>query len=216
MGQVIAIIDYGSGNLRSVEKAFARAARQAGLAARVCVTDDPDVIGRADRLVLPGVGAFTACMDGLRARDGVVEALEQAVLVHARPFLGICVGMQLLAERGFEFGEHAGLGWIPGDVRQMELADPALSCPHMGWNVVTGLSHRPIPQSMDGAAFYFAHSFHFVPENDMHALCVTHHGGPIVAAVRRDNILGLQFHPEKSQSAGLAVINAFLTWTPDP
>jgi glutamine amidotransferase len=213
MTQAVAIIDYGSGNLRSVEKAFERAARESGVARTVSVTDDPETIAGADRVVLPGVGAFAACMAGLTARTGVVEALEHAVLVNGRPFLGICVGMQLLAEYGREFGDHQGLGWIPGAVQAIEVSG-ALTTPHMGWNAVEAKAASSPLAAFDGAAFYFAHSFHFVPENDTHVYGVTRHGGPLVASVGRDNILGVQFHPEKSQAAGIGLIGAFLGWAP--
>ncbi len=212
MSQTVAIIDYGSGNLRSVARAFERATAEAGIDATITVTDDAEIIGAADRVALPGVGAFGACMDGLKARDGVIEALEHAALVRAQPFLGICVGMQLLAESGLEFGEHAGLGWIPGHVIAIDAA--GVEVPHMGWNTINGHARRQIPKQLEGKSFYFAHSFHFEPENDAHIFGVTDHGGDIVAAVGRDNILGVQFHPEKSQSAGIDVIAAFLKWTP--
>lgn len=214
MAQVTAIIDYGSGNLRSVEKAFERSAREAGFAVRIIVTDDAEVIAGADRIVLPGVGAFEACMNGLAARTGVIEALEHAVLVRAQPFLGICVGMQLLATRGLEFGEHSGLGWIDGQVEAIDGASLGVTSPHMGWNEVKVKSPRPAAMINDGAAYYFLHGFHFVPENDVHALAFTHHGQDLVAAIGRDNILGVQFHPEKSQAAGLGLIAKFLAWQP--
>ncbi len=212
MVQTVAIVDYGSGNLRSVTRAFERAAAEAGLAATICVTDQADRIAEADRIALPGVGAFRACMDGLKARSGVIQALEHAALVRAQPFLGICVGMQLLAESGREFGEHQGLGWIPGKVAPIEAPDVAI--PHMGWNVVTAPQGRALSDLIYGNAFYFAHSFHFVPENDAHVYGVTSHGAELVAAVGRDNIFGVQFHPEKSQSAGIDLIAGFLKWNP--
>lgn len=213
MAEKVAIIDYGSGNLRSVEKAVERAAREAGLARHVEVTDDPETIARADRLILPGVGAFSACMAGLSACDGVLEALEHAVLVAQRPFLGVCVGMQLLAAQGMEFGSSEGLGWIPGEVIPLE-PSPQYRAPHMGWNEVTALSHHPVFEGLDGEAFYFAHSFQFAVENDAHRLGITDHGGPVTALVGRDNLIGAQFHPEKSQRAGLAFLGAFLSWSP--
>ncbi len=212
MSQTVAIIDYGSGNLRSVARAFERAATEAGVATTIDVTDDADIIGGADRIALPGVGAFAACMAGLKARDGVIEALEHAALARKRPFLGICVGMQLLAETGREFGDHAGLGWIPGSVVPIEAAD--IEVPHMGWNTIMGHARRRIPKLLEGKSFYFAHSFHFEPENDAHIYGVTAHGGDLVAAVGRDNLLGVQFHPEKSQSAGIDLIAGFLKWNP--
>lgn len=212
MVQTVAIVDYGSGNLRSVAKTFERAAAEAGLAATISVTDDAEEIAAADRIALPGVGAFRACMDGLRARNGVIEALEHAVLVRAQPFMGICVGMQLLAESGREFGEHQGLGWIPGRVGPIEAT--GLTIPHMGWNVVEAPAGRTISDLIEGKAFYFAHSFHFAPENEAHIYGVTMHGAELVAAVGRDNIFGVQFHPEKSQSAGVDLIAGFLKWNP--
>ena len=213
MAETLAIIDYGSGNLRSVEKAVERAAREAGLARHVTVTDDPDMIANADRLILPGVGAFAACMAGLAGRPGVIEAGEHAALVAGRPFLGICVGMQLLANRGLEFGASEGLGWIPGEVAP--LAHSAeFRAPHMGWNAVASLSHHPVFEGLDGEVFYFAHSFHFVPENASHVYGVTRHGQDIAALIGRDNLIGAQFHPEKSQAAGLAFLGAFLGWSP--
>ena len=213
MVQTAAIIDYGSGNLRSVAKAFERAARETGAAVSVRVTDDPETIAGSDRVILPGVGAFAACMDGLSARAGVIEALEHAALVEGRPFLGICVGMQLLADRGLEFGTHQGLSWIPGEVRAIEPDSADLSVPHMGWNIVTA-DAGPMVEALDGASFYFAHSYHFAPENEMHAQGFTEHGQKLVAAVGRDNLFGVQFHPEKSQAAGLDLIAAFLGWDP--
>ncbi len=212
MSQSVAIIDYGSGNLRSVARAFERAASESGIAATINVTDEADIVAAADRIALPGVGAFAACMEGLKARDGVIEALEHAALVRRQPFLGICVGMQMLAENGLEFGDHAGLGWIPGHVVPIEAAD--VEIPHMGWNTVSGPARGGVSNLLDGKSFYFAHSFHFEPENDAHIYGVTDHGGERVAAVGRDNLLGVQFHPEKSQSAGVGLIAGFLKWSP--
>lgn len=213
MAETLAIIDYGSGNLRSVEKAVARAAREAGLARHITVTDDPDVISKADRLILPGVGAFAACMNGLASRAGVLEAIEHAALVEQRPFLGICVGMQLLASRGLEFGSSDGLGWIPGAVTPLP-SSAEFRAPHMGWNDVTGRSHHPVFDQLDGEAFYFAHSYAFEAENAAHVLCVADHGREIAALIGRDNLLGAQFHPEKSQQAGLKFLANFLHWMP--
>ena len=214
MAQTIAIIDYGSGNLRSVEKAFERAAREHGLASRILVTDEPDLVGSADRLVLPGVGAFAACMEGLKGRAGVLEALEHAVLVEGRPFLGVCVGMQLLANLGMEFGSNYGLGWIPGKVVAINAKTSGVRAPHMGWNAVSVSAPHPLCDGLDGETFYFAHSYHFEVENSAHRYAVTDHGGRMAAAVGRDNIFGVQFHPEKSQKAGLALIANFLNWAP--
>ncbi len=218
MAQNVAIIDYGSGNLRSVEKALERAAREAGVDANIDVTDDAALIRRADRIVLPGVGAFRACMEGLRARPGVLEALEHVVLVEGRPFLGVCVGMQLLADRGREFGGHDGLGWIAGEVDLLPCPlpgdDPAFRVPHMGWNEVALRKPHPLFENIEDEAFYFAHSFRFVPENDANMIGVCHHGVRLAAAVGRDNIFGVQFHPEKSQTAGIALLKNFLQWSP--
>ena len=213
MAETVAIIDYGSGNLRSAEKAVERAAREAGLARRVLVTGEADAIAGADRLILPGVGAFSACMAGLAGRDGVLEALEHAVLVEERPFLGVCVGMQLLARQGMEFGSCEGLGWIPGTVEPLD-SSTEYRAPHMGWNRVTAVSRHPVFDALDGEAFYFAHSFQFVVENEACRLAVTEHGQTITALIGRDNLLGAQFHPEKSQRAGLAFLAAFLNWSP--
>lgn len=215
MTQSLCIVDYGSGNLRSVEKAFERAIRESNSNMRAVVTSDPDAIAAADRVVLPGVGAFGACMQGLQSLDGAISALEHAVLINARPFMGICVGMQLLAEEGVEFGRHRGLGWIPGCVREIENPAENLTLPHMGWSPVEPADYAVgMPAIAENASFYFAHSFHFEPENKSHVIALSHHGGSIVAAVGRDNIFGVQFHPEKSQAAGIALLSSFLTWTP--
>lgn len=213
MAQSVAIIDYGSGNLRSVAKAIERASRESGFEATISITDNSTAIRHADRLVLPGVGAFAACMEGLAARRGVLEALEHRVLVDRRPFLGICVGMQLLATQGLEFGPHQGLGWIPGIVKPLE-PKPGFRAPHMGWNKIDCSASHSVLSSTDSQVFYFAHSYHFEPENDAQAVAVTDHGGRIVAAILRDNILGVQFHPEKSQRSGLALLSGFLNWAP--
>ena len=216
MTERLAIIDYGSGNLRSVEKACLRVAREAGLAIDISVTASADDIAAADRIILPGVGAFAACRQGLAALPGVIEALEHAVLAEKRPFLGICVGMQLLASRGLEFGETDGLGWIAGDVKRLELSDPALRLPHMGWNKVTNTRPHPVLDVLgDGSDVYFVHSYYFDAENDIDITAICHYGEPFTAAVARDNILGVQFHPEKSQAKGLALLGAFLKWTPN-
>ncbi len=212
MAQQVAIIDYGSGNLRSVEKAFERAARESGLAAHFTVTDDAALIRAADRLVLPGVGAFGACMAGLSARAGLLEALEHGVLAMGRPFLGICVGMQLLADRSQEFGSHDGLGWIVGDVKPFDGA--GLRTPHMGWNEIAVPAPHPLLDGLHGEAFYFAHSYCFDPENNAHAVAFCDYGERFAAAVARDNIAGVQFHPEKSQRAGLRLLQNFLHWDP--
>lgn len=216
MSETIAIIDPGSGNLRSVEKAFERAARERGLDVRIAVTSAPEEVAAADRVVLPGVGAFAAGMAGLRAVDGMIAALENTVLASKRPFLGICVGMQLTAGRGLEFGETQGLGWFAGSVRRLEPADPALPVPHTGWNEVALTAPHPALSSLEAgpADFYFVHSYHFDAENASEVLGVTDYGGEIAAIVGRDNLIACQFHPEKSQAAGLALIGDFLEWRP--
>lgn len=210
--QTVALIDYGSGNLRSAERALAEAGRRTGLASDIVVTDDPERVRTADRLVLPGVGAFGACKAGLAARQGLLEAMDEAVHGRGAPFLGVCVGMQLLATRGLEFGEHAGLDWIPGEVRRLEPADPALSVPHMGWNTVETTRAHPLMEA--GEAMYFANSFAFAPADPEAVTGVSDHGGRFAAAVARGNIAGVQFHPEKSQAAGLALLGRFLAWRP--
>ncbi len=214
----VAIIDYGSGNLRSAEKAFQRAAREGGAGAEVFLTADAEDVRAADRIVLPGVGAFADCKSGLEALPGMREALEEAVRRRGAPFLGICVGMQLLATRGLEHGETPGFDWISGEVRAIEPADPALKIPHMGWNTLEPLQSHPLfdglPLGADGLNAYFVHSYHFVPAEESDVLARTDYGGPVVAAVARDNLLGFQFHPEKSQKLGLALIANFLRWTP--
>lgn len=199
---MIALIDYGAGNLKSVHNALIAAG-----ARDVMVTADADVVRKADRIVLPGVGAFGACAAGLRAVPGMVAALEDAVLARARPFLGVCVGMQLMATTGHEMGGHAGLGWIPGEVRILSAA-PGVRVPHMGWNDVVPTA--PHPLIVPGEA-YFLHSFAFTGEN---ILATTEHGDTVTAAIGRDNLLGVQFHPEKSQAYGLALIERFLAWRP--
>lgn len=201
----IALIDYGAGNLRSVENAL-RAAGATGLA----VTAEPEAVRTADRIVLPGVGAFGACMAGLAAIPGMVEALNEAAIRRARPFLGICVGMQLMADRGEEHGLHAGLGWIGGTVRPIAPSADA-KVPHMGWNDVTPARDHPL--IVPGEA-YFLHGYAFDVADPADRLAGTDHGGPITAAVGRDTLIGVQFHPEKSQAYGLAFLARFLDWTP--
>jgi glutamine amidotransferase len=208
----VALIDYGSGNLRSAEKALVRVA--AG-GAEIRVTDDPALIAAADRIVLPGVGAFAACMGALQTRSGVIEAMTEAVRGKGRPFLGICVGMQLLATRGLEFGETPGLDWIAGEVRKLEPAGPAFKIPHMGWNTLDGVADHPLFAPLqDGEAVYFTHSFAFYPQDAGDVAAWAEHGGRFPAAVARGNIAGVQFHPEKSQKAGLALLERFLEWRP--
>lgn len=209
--QTVAVIDYGSGNLRSAEKALIRAA---GDHVQVKVTCDPAVISGADRIVLPGVGAFAACMRAFQARPGLEEALNHAVRVQAKPFLGICVGMQLVATRGLEFGETAGLGWIDGDVRRITPADPAAKVPHMGWHELVKPHGPSVIAEIDSAPMYFTHSFAFYPDAEADVAAWVDHGGLFPAAIARDNIVGVQFHPEKSQSAGLALLARFLEWQP--
>ncbi|MDR3513109.1 MAG: imidazole glycerol phosphate synthase subunit HisH [Caulobacteraceae bacterium] len=213
--QSIALIDYGSGNLRSAEKALQRASRELGGAREVVTTDDPDIIARADRVVLPGVGAFAACMRALEARPGVVEAIGEAVVSRGAPFLGVCVGMQLLADRGLEFGETAGLGWIAGEVRRLQPDGSFFKVPHMGWNALEAVADHPLFDGLPpGAHMYFTHSFALYPADPAEAVAQTDHGGRFTAAVARDNIAGVQFHPEKSQAAGLSLLANFLEWRP--
>ncbi|MFZ5701762.1 MULTISPECIES: imidazole glycerol phosphate synthase subunit HisH [Pseudomonadota] len=204
MADRVALIDYGAGNLHSVHNAL----RAVG-AADVAVTDDPALVRAADRIVLPGVGAFAACMNGLSAIPGMIDALEDRVRGDRVPFLGICVGMQLLATRGLEHATHAGLGWIAGEVRAMD-ATPSIKVPHMGWNDVTPSDGAPL--IVPGEA-YFLHSYHFAAADADDVAAVTDHGGPVTAAVARGNILGVQFHPEKSQAYGLDLLRRFLDWT---
>ena len=214
----VAIIDYGSGNLRSAQKAFERAARDAGLSARIDLVQLPDGLRHADAVVLPGVGAFRDCRDGLLALSGMRQALEEAVMAAARPFLGICVGMQLMASRGIEHGEAQGFGWIEGDVDLIRPGDPALPVPHMGWNTLDVRNDHPLLAGVntgaDGEHAYFVHSYHLAPRHAGDVVAVTEYGGPITAMVARANMAGVQFHPEKSQSLGLRLIANFLAWRP--
>jgi imidazole glycerol-phosphate synthase subunit HisH len=210
----VAIIDYGSGNLRSAAKAFERAGRDAGLAADVMVTAEPEAVRDADRIVLPGVGAFGDCAAGLRAIPGMEETLNETVREKARPFLGICVGMQLMAARGLEHGTHQGLGWLEGDVVKIEPADPSLKIPHMGWNELEIVHEHPLLDGISATHAYFVHSYAFaVAEHDALVANVDY-AGPVTAMVAKDNMAGTQFHPEKSQELGLALIGNFLTWRP--
>lgn len=210
----IAIIDYGSGNLRSAAKAFERAGRDAGLAADVLVTSDPDAVRAAERIVLPGVGAFGDCRAGLDAIPGMVEALEEAVRKEAKPFFGICVGMQLMAERGLEHGVHKGLGWLKGDVVKIEPSDPSLKIPHMGWNELEVVNGHPLLEDMPATHAYFVHSYAFAVSDPSVLVARVDYGGPVTAMVAKDNMVGTQFHPEKSQALGLALIGNFLKWRP--
>ena len=216
--ETVAIIDYGSGNLHSAAKAFERAARESGRDARICLTADPDVVAAADRIVLPGVGAYADCRAGLDAVPGMVEAMTRAAQGAGRPFLGICVGMQLLASRGLEYATTAGLGWIPGDVGPIRPADPTLKVPHMGWNTLRPARDHAllagIPTGEDGLHAYFVHGYALTPENPDDVVAQADYGGPITALVARDNVAGTQFHPEKSQRLGLALIANFLAWRP--
>jgi glutamine amidotransferase len=211
--QRIALINYGSGNLRSAEKALIRAADGGS---EIVVTDDPEVIAVADRVVLPGVGAFASCMGALEARSGVIEAMTEAVHGKGAPFLGICVGMQLLASRGLEFGETPGLDWIAGDVRRLEEGgDPTIKIPHMGWNSLTNVVDGPIFAGLkDGQTVYFTHSFAFFPKDAADVAAYVEHGERFPAAVARGNVAGVQFHPEKSQASGLGLLARFLEWQP--
>ncbi len=205
----IALIDYGAGNLHSVHNAL-----KAAGAADVAVTADPDVVRGAGRVVLPGVGSFRACADGLRGIEGLVEALEDRVMGGGVPFLGICVGMQLLATQGLEHGATPGLGWIGGEVRPIERTDPAIKVPHMGWNDVSPTAHPDGAGLIQAGEAYFLHSYHFAPDSGRDVAAMTDHGGGLVAAVARDNLLGVQFHPEKSQRYGLDLLARFLEWKP--
>ena len=212
----VVVIDYGSGNLRSVAKALERAAATSDGAADIRVTDDADVVRRADRIVLPGVGAFGDCLAGLNGLAGMREALTEAVLQEARPFLGICVGMQLLAERSVEHGMHEGFGWIGGEVTPLEPVDKTLKIPHMGWNELSVVADRhPVLAGMStGAHAYFVHSLAFRCESDDAMMASVEYGGRLTAMVGRDNIVGTQFHPEKSQETGLQLLRNFLRWRP--
>ena len=212
---ITAIIDYGSGNLCSAAKAFERAAAENGIAGSILVTSRPEDVAAAERVVLPGVGAFADCRRGLAAVPGLEDALVETVMARGRPFLGICVGMQLMAERGREFETVEGLGWVAGDVVAIEPADPSLKIPHMGWNELTPRSDHPVLAGLpSGTHAYFVHSFELRPADPANILAETNYGGPIVAAVGRDNLIGTQFHPEKSQMAGLRLIANFLRWRP--
>ncbi|MGN6487571.1 MAG: imidazole glycerol phosphate synthase subunit HisH [Devosia sp.] len=213
----VTIIDYGSGNLRSAANAFERAAREAGSGHEIVVTDDVEAVRRADRIVLPGVGAFADCRAGLDAVTGMVEALEERVIRGGVPFLGICVGMQLMASEGREKAITPGLGWIPGAVVRIEPAGD-LKVPHMGWNTLSFERPHPllagIPDGPDGLHAYFVHSYHLATDSADTLVATTDYGGRLTAIVGRDNLLGTQFHPEKSQKLGLALIGNFLRWQP--
>ncbi|NIX75573.1 imidazole glycerol phosphate synthase subunit HisH [Microvirga terricola] len=214
----VAIVDYGSGNLHSAAKAFERAAREAGLSDSITVTSDPAVVEKADRIVLPGVGAFADCRRGLDAVPGMVEALNRVVREKGHPFLGICVGMQLMATRGLEYVVSEGLDWIHGDVKAIVPDDPSLKIPHMGWNTLQVRHAHPLLSGIetgpDGLHAYFVHSYALSPADDHDVVATTSYGGPVTAMVARDNIAGTQFHPEKSQALGLKLIANFLRWRP--
>ena len=218
MSGTVALIDYGSGNLHSAGKALERAAREGGTGLEVVVTSDPDAVRRADRIMLPGVGAYADCRRGLDAVPGMVDALTEAVIDKGRPFLGICVGLQLLATRGLEHGTTAGLDWIAGDVVKITPDDASLKIPHMGWNALD--VRRPhalldgIPTGADGLDAYFVHSYHLNAAQPADVVATSQYGGTVTAMVARDNIAGTQFHPEKSQRLGLALLANFLKWAP--
>ena len=218
MIETVAIIDYGSGNLRSAEKAMARAALDGGLNTKVIVTSDPVAVRAADRILLPGVGAFADCRAGLLAIDGMKDAIEDHVRREGKPFLGICVGMQLLAVEGHEFGVHRGMGWVDGTIEALRPSDPTLKIPHMGWNTLeqtdAGKAH-PVAGVLDaGDHAYFVHSYHMELASTGTLLATTDYGGTVTAVVGHDNIIGTQFHPEKSQAVGLKFLQAFLEWRP--
>ncbi len=214
----VAIIDYGSGNLRSATKAFERAARESGIGATIHLTDDADLVRKADRIVLPGVGAYADCNRGLHAVPGMVDAINEVVVERARPFLGICVGMQLMSSRGLEKTITNGFDWIKGDVREMVPSDPALKIPQIGWNTIRLARPHPLFDGIEtgpnGLHAYFVHSYFLDAEIENDVLAVTDYGGAVTAAVANDNMAGTQFHPEKSQALGLALIANFLRWYP--
>lgn len=214
----VAIIDYGSGNLHSARKAFERAVRETGLTREVRVTARPEEVLTAERIVLPGVGAFADCRRGLDGVSGMVEALDEAVLRRGRPFIGICVGAQLMATRGLEYETVAGLNWIAGDVAAIKPGDPGLKIPHMGWNTLDVRRGHPLLDGVQtgtgGLHAYFVHSYQLYADNPADVVATADYGGPVTAIVARDNISGTQFHPEKSQTLGLKLIGNFLKWRP--
>ncbi len=209
MAEVTALVDYGAGNLHSVANALKAAGAEG-----VTITSSPEVVRAADRIVLPGVGSFKACAEGLGAIPNLVEAMTERVFVGGAPFLGICVGMQLLATRGLEHGTTPGLDWIAGEVRAIEVTDPAIKIPHMGWNDVAPMRHADGASLIEPGEAYFLHSYHFIANHAENIAALTNHGRSVVAAVARDNLLGVQFHPEKSQAYGLAFLLRFLEWKP--
>lgn len=212
----VVIIDYGSGNLRSAAKAFERGISESGLSSEVSVSSNPDHVRNASHIVLPGVGAFADCRAGLLALDGMIDALTEAVNLEAKPFLGICVGMQLMGSVGLEHGNHLGLGWLNGTVRSLEPIDQTLKIPHMGWNELNfkNISHPVLDGLSYGSHVYFVHSFYLDCDNPNDVLATVDYGGPVTAIVGRDNMVGTQFHPEKSQQVGLKLICNFLNWKP--
>jgi glutamine amidotransferase len=214
--QTVAIVDCGSGNLRSAAKAFERAARECGREIAIAVTSDPDVVRSADRVALPGQGAFAAVLSGVADVPGLRDALEDVAVAKRRPFFGICVGMQLMATRGVEHGTHQGFGWIPGEVLPLLPEDSALKVPHMGWNelVLDRPDHPVLGGVASGDHAYFVHSYRYVCADAADCAAHADYGGPVTAVIARDNLIGTQFHPEKSQETGLALIRAFLEWWP--
>ncbi len=214
----VAIIDYGSGNLRSATKAFERASRESGVSAEIDLTADAERVRTADRIVLPGVGAYADCRAGLDAVPGMVEAIREVVEREARPFLGICVGTQLMASRGLEKTATDGFGWIEGDVKEIQPSDPSLKIPQIGWNTIHVKHSHPLFEGIrtgeGGLHAYFVHSYHIVAKHSGDVLAECDYGGPVTAAVARGNVVGTQFHPEKSQALGLALIANFLNWKP--
>lgn len=213
----VAVIDYGSGNLRSAVKSFERAARENDINAQILLVDKPEDVRKADRVVLPGVGAYADCRKGLDRAGGMVEALNEVVIKKARPFLGICVGMQLMSDRGLEKTTTKGLGWIPGDVVEFKVNDKNLKIPQMGWNTIDLKKDHAlfenIPTGPSGKHAYFVHSYHFVPKDENDIVATVNYGGQVTAVVAKDNMIGTQFHPEKSQELGLALISNFLKWS---
>ena len=214
--ETVVIVDCGSGNLKSAAKAFERAALEAGRGFTIDVTSDPEAVRRADRVALPGQGAFAAVLAGVAAVSGLREALEEVAIEKARPFFGICVGMQLMATRGVEHGAHDGFGWIPGEVIALKPADPALKVPHMGWNDlrIDRPDHPVMRGVKNGDHAYFVHSYRFACADPRHEIAHADYGGRVTAVIGRDNLIGTQFHPEKSQAVGLGLIAAFLEWKP--
>jgi imidazole glycerol-phosphate synthase subunit HisH len=214
----LAIIDYGSGNLHSAAKAFERAARDSGHDTPVLVTSNPEDLRKAERIVLPGVGAFKDCRDGLKAVPGMRETLEEQVMARGKPFLGICVGMQLMASRGLEHDVTEGFGWIPGDVKPISPRDPSFKIPHMGWNTLDSRKPHALLEGItlgeNGLHAYFVHSYHLDARDAAHVVATTEHGATVTAVVGRDNLAGTQFHPEKSQALGLSLLANFLAWRP--